>query len=94
VIEPGSGAGKPAVHPLGEAKWGTVMGLDHLEKLTRARELLAGRGLDVDHCRLACFSAAGFSEALRGRTAAGEAGPLLIGLQELYGQVPPVPSET
>jgi hypothetical protein len=84
VVEAGSGSGRPEVALLGEAKWGTVMGLPHLERLTRARELLAGRGMGTDRCRLACFSAAGFSDALRTQAADGD-DILLIGLPELYG---------
>jgi hypothetical protein len=84
VVEPGSGGDRPAVALLGEAKWGTVMGLPHLERLTRARELLAGRGMGTEECRLACFSAAGFSDALRAE-AAERGDVLLLGLAELYG---------
>ncbi|MFE4665295.1 ATP-binding protein [Streptomyces sp. NPDC056734] len=87
VAEQGSGGNRPSVALLGEAKWGTVMGLPHLERLGRARDLLAGRGMDVAHCGLACFSAAGFSEALRDEAARG--GVLLIGLDELYGRTMP-----
>lgn len=89
VIEPGSGSAKPKVALLGEAKWGTVMGLNHLERLGRARDLLVGRGTDTTECRLACFSAAGFSDALRAEAARGDDGVLLIGLDELYGRVEP-----
>jgi len=89
VVESGSGGRKPAVHLLGEAKWGTVMGLKHLERLTRARESLAGRGMDVSRCALASFSAAGFSDSLRGRAAGGGTGAVLIGLDELYGRATP-----
>ncbi|MDT7846306.1 AAA family ATPase [Streptomyces justiciae] len=84
VIERGSGGDRPAVTLLGEAKWGTVMGRAHLERLARARDLLAGRGMDTTRCGLACFSAAGFSEALRGE--AERIGVLLVGLDELYGR--------
>ncbi|MFG2956179.1 ATP-binding protein [Streptomyces sp. NPDC048291] len=87
VVEQGSGANRPSVALLGEAKWGTVMGVNHLERLARARELLAGRGMDTSHCGLACFSAAGFSEALRAE--ATRSGALLIGLDELYGRSMP-----
>lgn len=54
-------------------------------------EILAGRGLDTSQCGLACFSAAGFSDALRAEAARGEDGVLLIGLDELYGRAVPVP---
>ncbi|MCW8377115.1 hypothetical protein [Streptomyces justiciae] len=90
VVERGSGGDRPAVTLLGEAKWGTVMGRNHLERLARARDLLAGRGMDTTGCGLACFSAAGFSEALRAE--ADRSGVLLVGLDELYGRaMPPTP---
>ncbi|MEU0569071.1 hypothetical protein ABZ297_27355 [Nonomuraea sp. NPDC005983] len=63
------------------------MGLSHLERLTQARDLLARRGMDVGQCALACFSAAGFSDALRSESARGD-GVLLVGLEELYGVTP------
>ncbi|WP_405801910.1 ATP-binding protein [Streptomyces sp. NBC_01506] len=88
VVEPGAGGRKQAVHLLGEVKWGTVMGLSHLERLARAREVLTARGMDTSRCQLACFSGAGFSDSLRSEVAR-EAGDgddvLLIGLDELYG---------
>ncbi|MFB8777446.1 ATP-binding protein [Streptomyces broussonetiae] len=87
VVEPGSGGSSPAVTVLGEAKWGTVMGLKHLARLARARDLLAARGMDTSRCGLACFSAAGFSDALRAEAERGDV--LLIGLDELYGRVTP-----
>ncbi|MBC7269713.1 MAG: ATP-binding protein, partial [Streptomyces sp.] len=87
VVEPGSGGSSPAVTVLGEAKWGAVMGLKHLARLARARDLLAARGMDTSRCGLACFSAAGFSDALRAEAERGDV--LLIGLDELYGRVTP-----
>jgi AAA+ ATPase superfamily predicted ATPase len=87
VVESGSGASRPAVALLGEAKWGTVMGVNHLERLRRARDLLVGRGMDTTRCGLACFSGVGFSDALRAE--AQEGGVLLIGLDELYGRAMP-----
>ncbi|GAB2881659.1 AAA family ATPase [Streptomyces mayteni] len=86
VVEPGTGAGRASVTLLGEAKWGTVLGLPHLDRLRRARELLAARGLDTGACALACFGAAGFTDALRAEAArAGGEEIRLIGLAELYG---------
>lgn len=87
VVEQGSGGNRSAVTLLGEAEWGTLMGVSHLERLERARELLAGRGMDTTRCGLACFSAAGFSDALRDEAERG--GVLLIGLDELYGRAMP-----
>ncbi len=83
VAEDGSGGRRASVAMLGEAKWGTVMGLPHLERLIQAREVLAGRGLNVDQCVLACFSGAGFSQALRAE--AEHQGALLLSLADLYG---------
>jgi hypothetical protein len=61
------------------------MGLNHLDRLVRARELLAGNGLDASNCRLVCFSGVGFSDTLRER-ADQDSNVLLIGLAQLYGQ--------
>jgi AAA+ ATPase superfamily predicted ATPase len=82
VTESGTGGSRASVAMLGEAKWGTVMGIGHLERLSRARELLADRGVDTGQCVLACFSAAGFSGALREEAARADV--LLLGLEELY----------
>ena len=65
-----------------------MLGVGHLERLSRARELLTGRGFDTAHCGLAFFSAAGFSDSLR--AAAERGGLLLVGLDELYGRAMPV----
>ncbi|MET8980638.1 ATP-binding protein [Streptomyces sp. NPDC004539] len=87
VVEQGSGGQRSSVALLGEVKWGTVMGLSHLDRLNRAKELLAARSMDTSRCGVACFSAAGFSDALRAEAAKG--GVLLIGLDELYGRAAP-----
>lgn len=62
---------------LGEAKWGKVMGNRHVERLYRARDLLADRGYDTAGTIIACYSGLGFEpdlpEAVR-----------TIGLAELY----------
>lgn len=49
---------------LGEAKWGTVLGERHVERLRRARYLPAERGYDVRVTALACYSGAGFAPRL------------------------------
>ncbi|HEX5494471.1 MAG TPA: ATP-binding protein [Mycobacteriales bacterium] len=69
VLAPGSPTGPRRVLALGEAKWGTVLGLGHLDRLARARDVLAARGHDTGRCRLVCFGAAGFDPGLRDRTA-------------------------
>ncbi len=83
VTRQGDGGHKAAPLMLGEAKWGVTMGIGHLERLTRARDLLAGSGLDTSSCQLACFSGAGFTDALR-RRADQDQDVHLIGLPELY----------
>ncbi|GAA5058975.1 AAA family ATPase [Nocardia callitridis] len=85
VTQAGDGGRKAAVSLLGEAKWGVTMGANHLDRLVRAREVLAGTGRDVSACRLACFSATGFTDALR-RRADESADVVLVGLDELYGR--------
>ncbi|MFI6168246.1 ATP-binding protein [Nocardia sp. NPDC051052] len=85
VTQAGDGGHRAAVSLIGEAKWGVTMGVNHLDRLARARELLAGSGRDVSSCRLACFSGVGFSEALRIR-AAEDPEILLVGLPQLYGR--------
>lgn len=81
MVESGSGGSHRSVVLLGEAKWGTVLSTRHLERLRAAREVLAGRGMDTSRCVLACFGAAGFSDALRAEPADDV---LLVGLDELY----------
>ncbi len=49
---------------LGEAKWGDVLGARHVDRLRRARDLLAGRGYDTRDTVLACYGAAGFDPDL------------------------------
>ena len=66
---------------LGEAKWDRTLDLRDVERLRRARDLLAVRGFDTRDTALACFSGAGFSPALQ----AAKTGDLrLIGLDQLY----------
>lgn len=65
---------------VGEAKWGEVMGSRHLERLTRARDLLAA-SFDVSGCVLACYSAAGFDDSLH---AGRDPRLALVTLDDLY----------
>ncbi|WP_203236755.1 AAA family ATPase [Nocardia panacis] len=85
VVQQGDGGHKRAVSLLGEAKWGVTMGSNHVDRLSRARDLLTRAGWDTSHCRLACFGGVGFSAALQ-RRADEESDVLLIGLDELYAQ--------
>ncbi|MGH3931919.1 MAG: AAA family ATPase, partial [Pseudonocardiaceae bacterium] len=69
---------------LGEAKWGQVMGMEHLERLQRIRELLVAQHRDgAEQARLLCFSGADFTDELRAAERAGAA--VCIGLDRLYG---------
>jgi AAA+ ATPase superfamily predicted ATPase len=50
---------------IGEVKWGDVMGLGHLERLRRIRELLTRQGRwGAETAKLACFAAQGFADDL------------------------------
>jgi AAA+ ATPase superfamily predicted ATPase len=69
---------------LGEAKWGEVMGLRHLARLARARDLLAAKKYDTSGTALTCYSAAGFDQALRDHAARTSGKVLLIGAEDLY----------
>jgi len=66
---------------LGEAKWDRVMDLRHVERLRRARDLLAVKGFDTRDTMLSCYSGAGFSQKLQATQ-----GPetRLVGLDQLY----------
>jgi AAA+ ATPase superfamily predicted ATPase len=66
---------------LGEAKWGKVMDVRHLERLRRARTLLSVKGYDTTRTVLACYSGAGFDDALK---AAAADDVMLIDLERLY----------
>jgi AAA+ ATPase superfamily predicted ATPase len=67
---------------LGEAKWGKVMGMRHLERLKRARDLLAVKGYQVGQAKLVCFGGAGFDTELRAAQSRGEV--MLIDPAQLY----------
>jgi hypothetical protein len=66
---------------LGEVKWDRVMDLRHIERLRRARDLLAVKGFDTRDTVLACYSGAGFDRELQ----AGQRPDIhLVGLDQLY----------
>jgi AAA+ ATPase superfamily predicted ATPase len=69
---------------LGEVKWGEVMGREHIDRLGRARDLLAVN-YDTSDCALACFSAAGFTDDLRA-DAARDPKIALVSLNDIYHQ--------
>jgi uncharacterized protein len=79
------GAERPRLLSIGEAKWGKEMGMRDVERLRRLRELLGATGrYDTSATMLACYSGAGFSDALRREASAG--GIALVGLDHLYGR--------
>lgn len=68
---------------LGEAKWGEVMSHHHLERLARARDLLAGKGYDTCDTVLTCYSGMGFTRELS-LAASNDRRILLIDVDRLY----------
>ena len=76
--------GRPRrVLSLGEAKWDKIMSPGHLERLRRARDLLAAKGYGTEQTRLTCYSGARFDSELADR-AAGDPLIQLVGLEDLY----------
>ncbi|MET8041428.1 ATP-binding protein [Micromonospora sp. NPDC005215] len=64
--EPPFGDGPRPLLAIGEVKWGRTLGRPELDRLGRARDLLAARpGLDVRDARLLLASGAGFTDELR-----------------------------
>ncbi|MGH3273005.1 MAG: AAA family ATPase [Streptosporangiaceae bacterium] len=75
---------RPPLLAIGQAKWNEQMGIGHLVRLRRIRDLLAGsQKFDMSRTRLACFSAAGFTDHLK-RSRGGDVD--LISLEDLYGE--------
>lgn len=74
--------GSEALLAIGEAKLNETMGKAHLERLEHIRGLLSNR-FDTERTKLALFSGAGFSGAVK--HAADREDVILVGLAELYG---------
>jgi AAA+ ATPase superfamily predicted ATPase len=71
---------------IGEAKWGREMGIRDLRRLQDIRDRLAARrDVNAAGARLACYSAAGFTDELRMLGDRGEV--LLVGLDDIYGDL-------
>ena len=83
VLSAGTPVEPRRVLSLGEAKWGEVMGLGHLDRLRRARDLLSVKGHHAADAILACYSGAGFTAELTA-LAATDRRVLLIDLPRLY----------
>jgi len=80
VLAPTEPGRRRRILSLGEAKWGETMGGHHLERLTRARDLLSA-GYDTSDCVLTCYSAAGFHDDLR---SAQDPRLALVSLDDIY----------
>ena len=79
--------GKPPVLSLGECKLNEPMGLGHLDRLRRIRQLVAHGGrFDTEATTLACYSASGFTEDLH-REANSVGDVLLVDLSSIYPQI-------
>ena len=81
VLAPAEPGRPRRILSLGEAKWDRVMDLRHVERLRRARDLLAVKGFDTRDTVLTCYSGAGFSPGLR---SAKDGDIQLAGLDQLY----------
>jgi hypothetical protein len=69
---------------IGEVKWNETMGVGHVQRLRRIRELLAHQGrLGAATAKLACYSGAGFSDQLLAEAATDDE-LVLIGIDTLY----------
>lgn len=71
VLAPALPGEQRKVLSLGEAKLGDMMGHRHVERLARARDLLAAKGFDTTGTVLACYSGAGFTPDLTGALTIG-----------------------
>jgi uncharacterized protein len=81
VLAPAEHGRPRSVLSLGEVKWDRVMSLGHVERLRRARDLLAVKGFDTRDTVLTCYSGAGFDSELR----ADKGHDIrLVGLDQLY----------
>jgi hypothetical protein len=85
VLGPAVPGERRSVISLGEAQWGDAMGMRHLARLYRARELLWANGLDTTEAVLACYAGAGFNDELR---AAAGRDVLLADLDAVYADGP------
>jgi uncharacterized protein len=83
VLSAGTPEEPRRVLSLGEAKWGEVMGLGHLDRLRRARDLLSVKGHRMADAFLACYSGAGFTAELTD-VAATDRRVLLVDLGRVY----------
>ena len=75
---------KPPLLSIGEAKWNVIMGISHIDRLRRIKVLLEGsERYNTANTKLACYSAAGFTDELRDLASNSE-DVLLVDLNDLY----------
>jgi len=88
MIESGTSAAAKRLVALGEVKWGTRLGLPHLERLERARETLSAHGWRAEAAIALCISGiGGFSPQLEEAAAQGRV--RLLTLADVYGVAGP-----
>jgi uncharacterized protein len=81
VLAPAEHGRPRRVLSLGEVKWDRIIGPHHVDRLRRARDLLAVKGFDTRDTVLTCYSGAGFDRELH----AGQRHDIrLVGLGDLY----------
>ncbi|GAA3611915.1 ATP-binding protein [Kineosporia mesophila] len=68
---------------LGEVKWGEVIGVDHLRRLKKARDLLQAKSYHTENTVLALYGGAGFTDELTA-LATKDDQVLLVDLERLY----------
>jgi hypothetical protein len=83
VMSPGATDRPRRVLSLGEAKWDRTMGVGHLNRLARARDILVQQGFDAAGAVLACYSGSDFDPRLR-EEATRRADVLLVDPARLY----------
>ena len=83
VLGPAQPGARRQLVSIGEAKWGDVMGLRHLDRLRRARALLEAKGFDTSETVLTCYTGRGCDAALRAEAAQHRV--LLVDPGQLYG---------
>ncbi|MGI5283503.1 AAA family ATPase [Nonomuraea polychroma] len=81
VLAPAEHGRPRRIVSLGEAKWDKAMGVGHVARLRRARDLLAVKGFDTRDTTLTCYSGTEFAQEL---IAAGDRDVRLVTIDQLY----------
>jgi uncharacterized protein len=83
VLAPVESGAARRVLSIGEVKWGEPLGMRHLERLRRARDLLVAKGHAAQDAVLTCYGGGGFDAELRAAASAGDV--VLMDPAALYG---------